>query len=564
MTFPQQNVPRHCLETDVLVLGGGNAGTMAALAARRKGVEVALVDKANINRSGCSAAGIDHFCAILDEGPAWDTRAAFLGWYNQLTQGLIDIDIPDYAFLSRIKRLVQYLESLGINMRLGKNNTYLRTRSFMQPGEYYINFDGRDLKPLTSQAAEKAGAKFFKQIAIVDLLKSDGRVVGAVGFHIRTGEHFVFRAKATIVATGNVGRLYNNQANMPFNAWHSPFNNGGAQAWAFRAGAELKNMEFVNYSLTPVNFGASGFNAIVGMGGYIVNAMGERFLFKYHELGEKGPRWIMPLGVYEEMKAFRGPCYFDIRHLPEDDYQHLITRLLPVDKNTFLDYCEQKGVDLRRDLLEIQITEGGLPAFMGSVTGVWVDRRCATSVPGLYAAGGCAAAISSLAGAVTTGDTAGEEAAADVLAGKLAGAVDEAQLDERRELIYAPAGRQSGYPYAELEDKLRQVMTLYVGIGRNANGLRNAQKELEKLARCFAGARAENGHDLMRLFEVRDLILVGQAITRAALAREETRFGIAHYRGDFSQTRPEWHCSLHQQLAGDKVTFKKIAPSKFN
>ena len=562
MAFSQSNIPQHEIETDVLVLGGGNAGTMAALAASKKGVAVALVDKANINRSGCSAAGIDHFCAILDTGPAWDTRETFLNWYNKLTQGLIDIDIPDYAFLSRIKRLVHYLESLGINMRLGKDGDYMRTRSFMQPGEYYINFDGRDIKPLTSAAAEQAGAKFFRQIAIVDLLESDGRVVGAVGFHIRTGEQYVFRAKATIVATGNVSRLYSNQANMPFNAWHSPFNNGGAHAWAFRAGAELKNMEFVNYSLTPVNFGASGFNAIVGMGGYIVNSAGERFLFKYHELGEKGPRWIMPLGVYDEMKAMRGPCYFDIRHLPEEDYQHLITHLLPVDKNTFLDYCEQKGIDLRKDLLEIQITEGGLPAFMGSVTGVFVDKKGATSKPGLYAAGGCAAAISSLSGAVCTGDTAGEEAAEEVLAHPQS--IFGGKLDDRRELIYAPMSVKDGYAYAELEGKLRQVMTHYVGIGRNAQGLKNGIAELDKLERNFAKAKAENYHDLMRLFEVRDLILVGQAITRAALAREESRFGIAHHRGDFSETRKEWHCSLHQQLTGDKVTLKKVAPSVFN
>lgn len=77
---------------------------------------------------------------------------------------------------------------------------------------------------------------------------------------------------------------------------------------AYRAGAELKNMEFVNYTLTPVNFSASALNAIVGMGGYIVNGLGKRFLFKYHEKGEKGPRWVMPWGVYWELKEGRGPC----------------------------------------------------------------------------------------------------------------------------------------------------------------------------------------------------------------------------------------------------------------
>ena len=129
------------LKTDVLVIGGGSAGTMAALAARNKGLDVILVDKANINRSGCGAAGNDHFMAVLETGPDWDTPEAFLAWYNLLTQGLVDTKVVEKVYTRRIKSLVEYLENIGIQMRIdAKNNDFVRTKSFAQPGEYFINF----------------------------------------------------------------------------------------------------------------------------------------------------------------------------------------------------------------------------------------------------------------------------------------------------------------------------------------------------------------------------------------------------------------------------------------
>ncbi|QGP91507.1 FAD binding domain protein [Neomoorella glycerini] len=563
MSFNLANIPEHHITTDVLVIGGGSAGTMAALAARRQGLEVALVDKAGIDRSGCGCAGNDHFLAILESGPEWDTKEAFLKWYHRLTQGLVDMAIPEKVFLSRIKRMVAYLEELGIPMRLdATHNDYIRTGSFGQPGDYFINFDGRKLKPTVSAEAARAGVKFFRRINITDLLADGGRVTGAVGFDIRKGDFYTFLARATIVATGNVTRLYNNQASMPYNSWHSPYNNGGAQAMAFRAGAELKNMEFVNYTLTPVNFSASALNAIVGMGGYIVNGLGERFLFKYHEKGEKGPRWVMPWGVYWEIKEGRGPCYFDLRHLPEEAINHLLHHLLPVDKNTFLDYCEQKGVDLRKDLLEVQISEGQLPAFLGSVSGIYVTPECATTVSGLFATGACSVTVGSLSGSMCVGETAGEEAAKFIYRDKtVKPEVPKEELTARREAIYSPLKRQGGFKHCELENKLRQVMTLYVGIGRTRRGMLTALEELAKLEKLFPDVRADNLHELMRVHELRDMLLVAQLIARGALEREESRFGLSHYRGDFPTSREEWHCSLHQCLQGEQVVLKRVAPS---
>lgn len=546
------------LKTDVLVIGGGSAGTMAALTARKKGLDVMLVDKANINRSGCGAAGNDHFMAVLETGPDWDTSEVFLSWYKRLTQGLVDTKVVEKVYTSRIKRLIAYLESIGIQMKDPKTNDYIRTRSFAQPGDYFINFDGRSLKPIVSAEAEKAGVKCVRQVYITDLLKSEGRVIGAVGFNIRNGDLYVFQASAVILATGNVSRMYRNPSGLPFNSWHSPYNNGSAQAMAYKAGADLKNMEFTNYTLTPKNFSASALNAIVGMGGYIVNSLGERYVLKYHEKGEQGPRWAMPWGTYWELQEGRGPCYFDVRHLSDDDMEHLLNHLLPVDKNTFMDYCEQKGIDLKKDLLEIQICEGQIPAFVGSVTGIHIDENCRTTVPGLYAAGGCAVSICNLAGSMAVGEAAGESVAEEILKEKVELKPDAESVSELRLKAFEPLSRTRELEENRFEGKLQQIMADYVGIGRTKRGLETALNELHKLNEYKAILGASDGHVLMRVHEAQDMLLLAELVTRGALTREESRFGLSHYRGDFPDASTEWHLSIHQSLKDGIPQVKKV------
>jgi len=555
--FEQRN--EVTLKTDVLIIGGGSAGTMAALAARKKGLDVILVDKANINRSGCGAAGNDHFMAVLETGPDWDTPEAFLTWYKRLTQGLVDTKVVEKVYTNRIKGLVDYMEKIGIQMRIDtENNDFVRTKSFAQPGEYFINFDGRSLKPIISKEAEDAGVKCIRQVYITDLLKQEERVVGAVGFNIRNGDSYILEASAVVLATGNVSRMYRNPSGFPYNAWHSPYNNGSAQAMAYKAGADLKNMEFVNYTLTPKNFSASALNAIVGMGGYIVNSLGERYVLKYHEQGEQGPRWTMPWGTYWELKEGRGPCYFDVRHLSDEALEHLLNHLLPVDKNTFMDYCNQKGLDLKKDLLEIQISEGQIPAFVGSVTGIHIDENCLTTVPGLYAAGGCAVSICNLAGSMAVGEAAGEAAADEILRNSIQIKPDPEIISELKARAFEPLQRVNELEESRFEGKLHQVMAEYVGIGRTKLGLETGIKELKKLKDLTKVLGANDGHVLMRVHEAQDMLLLAELIIRGALTREESRFGLSHYRGDYPETNPEWHVSLHQSLKDGIPAMKKV------
>ncbi len=543
---------------DVLVIGGGSSGQMAAFYAHKYGADAILVDKGGIYRSGCGAAGNDHFLSVLESGPEWDTPEVFLRWYHKITQGMVNVRLAEKSFIRHNKALIEHLETLGCPMRLGENNTYIRTKSFQQPGEYFINGDGRHLKPKIAKEIEDSGVRFFKQICICELVIEDGRCVGAIGFNYRNGTFYFFKAKVTILATGNATRMYQTPSGLPFNTWHSPYNTGGAQSMALRAGASVINMEFVNYTVVPRDFSASGLNAIVGMGGYIVNASGERFLFNYHEKGEQGPRWVMPWGVYWETVNGRGPCFFDVRHLSKSAISHLEGHLLPVDKNTFGDWLEQMNIDISTDLFEATICEGQHPAFLGAVSGVNVDDNFHTNVPGLMAAGASAPAIGSLIGAMCTGIAAGIDAANYAAKVNTLPDPSPSTIKERKHLHLLPLDNENGLSYRVFEDRLRQIMSSYSAIGRTKSGLDIGLSELEKLSNC--SLYAETGHDLLRCCEAGQLLDVAFMIIRGALMREESRFGLSHYRGDFPESRGEFHKGITQTLINDEIVFGEVAP----
>ena len=160
-----------------------------------------------------------------------------------------------------------------------------------QPGPYFINFNGKQLKPLLAREARRLGGQTLEKCAISGLLTHNGGVTGAVGFNIRTGTFYTITAKAVILATGNTNRIFENPTGLPFNTWQCPANTGAAQAMAYEAGAKLANMEIVRITLVPRGFSAAGLNALTGMGGRIVNAAGEEFMPKYHPAGVRAPRF---------------------------------------------------------------------------------------------------------------------------------------------------------------------------------------------------------------------------------------------------------------------------------
>jgi len=526
---------------------------MAALTARRLGCRVALVDKGGIYRSGCGAAGEDHFHAVLEEGEEWDTPEVFIKWVIEQTDGLINPKVVENSFLKHIKSVTRYMEDLGVRMRLN-GDEYIRTGSFESPGKYMINFDGVAMPTKIAAESEKAGVDFFPRTAVTDLITEDGRVVGVAALEYRTQTMILFKCKAVILCTGNATRMYDNMSGLPFNTWNCPYNNGLGQRVAFMAGAQLANMEFIAYNVSVKNFGSPGLAGFTGMGAHIVNAMGERIVFKYHPMGESGPRWAICKAVYTEMQEGRGPIYIDSRPLKEEDLEHLLTNLLPVDKKSMNDLFAQKGLDLRKDLLEVEMTGGESTSSGDNPAGILIDENMATSVPGLYAAGASALACSSLSGSMCTGIAAAEAAAEYIKNLDNVVNFEKNQIEKIKERIYRPLEDKSDpITYTEFEDKIRQIMSRYVRVGRTAVGLQLALGMLVDLENNIPRIKAENGHELMRSLESQELLTCSQVITRGALVREESRFGLSHYRTDFPETSEQWRKSVLQSRKADET-----------
>lgn len=552
------------VDADVVVVGSGSAGQMASLSARWAGADVALVDKAGIYRSGCGAAGEDHFTAVLEEHD-WDTPRTFLQHSYRTTGGLCDMKTVENGFIKHIKWLTNWLEELGVPMRLDReNNAYIRTAPFDMPGPFQINFDGASLMPKVAAEMKKAGVRFYPRTAVTDLLVKDGQVVGVVGLEFRTRNLFVFHSKAVVLCTGNVGRLYDNQSGEPYNLWNCPYNTGLGHRLAFEAGAEISNMEFIGFTVAPKNFGSPSMAAFTGMGAHIINGAGERIMFKYHPKGEAAPRWLHCWAVYKENLEGRGPIYMDVRHLSDKDLSHLVNNLLPVDKKSFGDYLEQKGINLRTDPLEVEVTGGEIAAGGVQPTGMSVDENFASTLPGLFGAGGCTTVPSGLPGAMCAGMGAGKSAARYAQGLNSIPKTADSALAAIQSRVYSPLDRKGEtITSRQFEDKLRQIMTRYVRIGRTKAGLETALAELDWLGSYLPRLKASDGHELMRCQEAYDLLTVAKLIARGALIREESRFGVAHYRGDFPETREEWHKSIIQTKKGDgvEISFQPPFPS---
>ena len=225
------------------------------------------------------------------------------------------------------------------------DGTYYRTKSYGQPGPWWINFNGKRMKPLLAKAARKAGCAVLDRVVTADLLTNGGTVCGAAGFDIRTGDFHIIRAGAVIISTGGTNRLYSNPSGMSFNTWMCPADTGDGEAMSLRAGAELANIEFLRMTVVPRSFNAAGLNALSGMGAVLINAKGEAFMDRYHPLGMKGPRYKMVQGVLNEMREGRGPVYMDCRGIAPEAQKHLIATL-SCDKDSFKDYFEQLGICL--------------------------------------------------------------------------------------------------------------------------------------------------------------------------------------------------------------------------
>ncbi len=550
------------LESDIIVIGGGLAGLNAAIAVKERGGSVIIVEKGNVKRSGSIAGGVDHFMAYLNQEGDWDTEEAFLKYVKESVYGIVNLKIHKKVFCDELEEAIRRMEKIG-NPLYREDGKFFRTRSFGMPGPYWINFDGKNLKPKLAQYAKKIGCETLNRTIPVRIFQKNGRIVGLLAFNYRKEEFYYIKTKAIIIATGNANRLYETPSGMPFNTWLCPYNTGDGQILAFNAGAKLANMEFVRMTIVPKGFSAPGLNAFMGLGAKLVNSQGEAFMQKYHELRDKAPRYVLVYGCLTEMREGRGPIYLDCREIPKERLDHLI-KTLGLDKDTLPDYFQQKNLDLSKDLLEITVSEGmltGPSEVIGS--GIKIDENCMSSVPGLFAAGDCSDQMKCVHMAVAGGYAAGKNALGYSKNVKQPnGVISETEIYKEIEEFLNPLAVKDGITYTEFEGILRKIMSEHVGPFRTEMGLKTGIEKLKNLKRETSRIMAENNHELLRVTESKNLLTIGEIMAHAALFRKESRFMPYHYRLDYPRTDDEnWCGQVVVYKEGDEIKceFERIS-----
>jgi adenylylsulfate reductase subunit A len=531
------------ISTDVLIVGGGLAGTNAAMGASQKGASVVVADKGNINRSGDIGGGVDHFLAFLNEGQKWDTREGFLNYVEKIGRGTGHLSIIDSVYCAELPDAIERMAKIGTPLTQS-DGSFFRTGSMGQPGTFWINFNGKRLKPCLGKAVRKLGCNILDKVMMVDLINHQGTVVGGVGFHIRSGIFYVIEAKATIIATGNTNRLYENPRINPFNTWLCPFDTGDGQIMALKAGAALTNMEYMRMTLLPKGFAAPGFNALVGMGGRFLNSLGEYYMEKHNSMGNRAPRYEVVFQTLEEIRQGHGPIYIDCRHLTEKDLTHLMATL-GYDKDTLPDYFEQRGEDFRAKPVEITVSEG-MQAGPTEVTGsgIKIDKESAATIPGLFACGDACDHNRCVHGAITGGYKAGKSAAAYAKTLSHGEDITSSMTREKIERFMEPLQRSSGHPYRQIEDSLRKIMAEHVGPRRTEQALTYGLEKLQRIESYLNEIKANDLHELMRAHETRSILAVGKLMATTALFREESRNKPYHHRLDFPDTDNTNWCGL--------------------
>lgn len=529
------------LDTDLLVVGGGVAGTMAAIPALEAGLKVVICEKGKVlDHCGSVGCGVDHYLTVMDSGPEWDTPEFLIKHVPELTDGIVDMAVAGRV-IREMPRIFRKIESFGVDFKDRKTGTYYRLRSFGMPGTYHINFDGTDFKKHLGERVRKGKATVLMRTMVVQLLTRDNRAYGALAFNFRSGEWFAIRARAVILAAGDVNRISRNASGLAFDSWHFPYNTGDAQAMGYRAGAALANMESVEATLTPKGFSTQGLNALVSLGAYFVNKSGERFMFRYDPRGENARRAVLADAAINEYLLGNGPIYLDCRHLP----QEMLDRMeytLQVDRYTLPAFYQQKHVNFREELVEISVSELSIRRsgvyFRGS--GLAVDVHGETSVEALFAAGDCATVSGGIAGAAVLGHIAGEGVVRRVRGARGATPeIDAKAIAAVRARAENHLERREGVSWKQFEDETRRTVTDYVGVRRTGNGLKLALRTLQALAKQEPQLKADDLHGLMRVNESVNIRLNAEIMASASLVRCETRTGSAHWRVDYPSADDE-------------------------
>lgn len=545
------------LACDVLVIGGGTAGTMAAITSAEHGASVLLLEKAHVRHSGALAMGMDGVNNAVIPGKA--TPEEYVAEITRANDGIVN-QRAIFQTASRGFDMVRRLERYGVKFEKDSYGEY-NVRRVHRSGAYVLPMpEGKDVKKVLYRVLRRREMRerirIENRVMPVRVLVSGGRAVGAVGFNTRTGELVTVRAGAVILATGASGRLGLPASGYLYGTYENPTNAGDGHSMAYHAGAELSGIECfqVNPLIKDYNGPACAYVANP-FGGYQVNAEGHRFVDCDYWSGQMMAEFAREIG------SARGPVYLKLSHLPEETIAALERILHTTERPTRGTFHAGRAHDYRTHDVEMHISEIGLCGGH-SGSGVWVDEHAATTVPGLYAAGDLACVPHNyMIGAFVFGDLAGAAASAEAASLET---LPEDQIEAAHELIYRPLSNPDGPPQQQVEYKLRRFVNDYVAPPKSETRLEIAVETFERMRAELAGMGARTPHELMRCVEVHFIRDSAEMAARSSLVRKESRWGLYHSRLDHpARDDAEWlyHLNLRKSAAGGmEFLTRPVAP----
>ncbi|HYO80450.1 MAG TPA: L-aspartate oxidase [Bryobacteraceae bacterium] len=509
------------LRCDFLVVGAGVAGLRAAIELAEAGT-VLVVAKDTLRESSSEYAQGGIAVALSDDDEVslheQDTLNAGAGLCDPKAVRVLVEEGP-----AAIEQLIQWgvaFDRDGSELLFAREGAHSRNRVLHAHGDS----TGREIaRVLYATAASLPNISFRSFSAVTDLLLSDGHVVGAAACDDSLQTEVRLHARATLLATGGLGAVYSKTTNPGVAT-------GDGVAAAFRAGATVSDLEFVQFHPTALSVeGKPTFlltEALRGEGARLLNLRGERFMTRYHEMGELAPRDVVSRSIVAEMTRTGAPVTLDLTHLGAEFVQTRFPRVYST--------CLQYGVDITAQPVPVS------PAAHYAMGGVLTDLHGRADIPGLYAAG--EAACTGVHGA---NRLASNSLLEGVVYGGRAGAamVASTQLSPSGAPHIPEPVRFPGIDIAEV----RRIAWESCGIARSAEGLEQACARLTAAVSDESRTCGRRGHELRNIHTVVSLI------ARSALAREESRGG--HYRVDFPEPSPAFCKHSRVRKGSERVVF---------
>jgi adenylylsulfate reductase subunit A len=531
------------LKTDLLIIGGGTAGCYAAITAasnaagknaaenKGDGLKILVVEKANIKRSGCLAAGVNALNAYITEGR---TPRDYVEYAKKDADGIVREDLL-YSISEKFNEVTAHLEKLGLVILKDKDGKYV-TR-----GNRNIKINGENIKPILAAAVAKApNVQVLNHVNIFDFSVHANRIDGAFGFGIENDTFYAIEARAVIVATGGAAGLYrpNNPGFSRHKMWYPPFNTGAGYAMGIRHGAEMTTFEMRFIALRCKDTIAPTGTLAQGVGAKQVNALGEVYETKY---GISTSERVY--GTVAENLEGRGPCYLRTVGITPEQEESLLKAYLNMAPSQTIRWIENDTPSKAN--VEIEGTE---PYIVGGHTasGYWVDTKRATTIEGLYAAGDVAGGAPQkyVTGALAEGEIAAKSAAEyieslsalrqaqgpDISSVNLLKKISEGEIAEHVAEIEKFLNNKNGADTAEsLEEAMQAAMDTYAGgiktgYRYSENQLAIALQEIEKIEARVGDLHAADLQEVMYIYELKERLTVCKSVIAHLAARHETRW----------------------------------------